>query len=85
MASELRDGKSDRENQKLKKARSPLTDEVRRQQVAIEQHESNLKAVMDQNVELREQQEKNNGLSEKFKKSVEDERCLICMETNLNV
>jgi hypothetical protein len=34
--------------------------------VAIGQHESNLKAVMDQNVELREQQEKNNGLSEKF-------------------
>jgi hypothetical protein len=36
--------------------------------VAIEQQESNLKAVMDQNVELREQHEKNNGLSERFSK-----------------
>jgi hypothetical protein len=36
--------------------------------VAIGQHESNLRAVMDQNVELREQQEKNKGLSEKFRK-----------------
>jgi subtilase family serine protease len=52
----------------LAKARSRLTDEVRQQQVAIGQHESNLKAVMDQNVDLREQQEKNNGLSEKFRK-----------------
>jgi hypothetical protein len=55
-------GKSERENEKLKKARSRLTDEVRQQQVDIGQHESNLKAVMDQNVDLREQQEKNNGL-----------------------
>jgi hypothetical protein len=61
-------GKSEHENEKLKKARSGLTDEVRQQQVAIGQHESNLKAVMDQNVELREQHEKNNGLSEKFRK-----------------
>jgi type II secretory pathway component PulF len=49
-------------------ARSGFTDKVRQQQVAIGQHESNLKAVMDQNAELREQQEKNNGLSEKFRK-----------------
>jgi chromosome segregation ATPase len=72
--------KSERENAKLKKARSRLTDEVRQQQVAIGQHESNLKAVMDQNVELRnrlrEQQEKNNALSEKFRRSMENERCL---------
>jgi LmbE family N-acetylglucosaminyl deacetylase len=49
-------------------ARSQLTDEVRQQEVAIRQHKSNLKAVMDQNVELREQQNKNNGPSEKFRK-----------------
>jgi hypothetical protein len=61
-------GKSEREKEKSKKARSRLTDEVRQQQVAIGQHESNLKAVMDQNVELREQHEKNNGPSEKFRK-----------------
>jgi hypothetical protein len=36
--------------------------------VAIGQHESNLKAVMDQNVELRERHEKNNAWSEKFRK-----------------
>jgi hypothetical protein len=36
--------------------------------VAIGQHESNLKGVMDQNVDLREQRETNNGLSEKFRK-----------------
>jgi hypothetical protein len=36
--------------------------------VATGQHESNLKAVMDQNVELREQQERNNALPEKFRK-----------------
>jgi hypothetical protein len=48
--------------------RSRLTGEVRQQHVAIGQHESNLKAVMDQNVDLREQHEKNNGLSEKFRK-----------------
>jgi hypothetical protein len=36
--------------------------------MAIGQQESNLKAVMDQNVNLREQQEKNNDLSEKFGK-----------------
>jgi hypothetical protein len=36
--------------------------------LAIGQHASNLKAVMDQNVELLEQQEKNSGLSEKFRK-----------------
>jgi hypothetical protein len=41
------DRKSERENEKLKKSRSRLTDEVRQQQVAIRQHESNLKAVMD--------------------------------------
>jgi uncharacterized protein YcaQ len=62
------DGKSERQNEKLEKARIRLTDDVRQQQVAIGQHEGNLKAVMDQNVELREQQEKNNGLSEKFRK-----------------
>jgi hypothetical protein len=62
------DGKSERENEKLKKARSQLTDEVRQRQVAIGQHESNLKAAMDENVELWERQEKNNGLSEKFRK-----------------
>jgi subtilase family serine protease len=36
--------------------------------VAIGQHENNLKAVMDKNRELREQDEKNNGQSEKFRK-----------------
>jgi hypothetical protein len=55
---------------------SGLTDEVRQQHVAIGQHESKLKAVMDHNVKLREQHEKNNGLSEKFRKSMENERCL---------
>jgi hypothetical protein len=45
--------------------------------VAIGQHESNLKALMDQNVELREQQEKNNGLSEKFKKSMNRQHRLM--------
>jgi hypothetical protein len=45
-----------------------LTDEVRQQQVAVGQHESNLKAVMEQNADLRGQKEKNNGLSEKFRK-----------------
>jgi type II secretory pathway component PulF len=54
-----------RSSRKLE-ARSRLTDEVRQQQVAIGQHESNLEAVMDQNVDLWEQQEKNNGLSEKL-------------------
>jgi hypothetical protein len=49
-------------------ARSGLADEVRQQQVAIGQHETNLKAVMDQNVELREQHKKSNGPSEKFRK-----------------
>jgi hypothetical protein len=49
-------------------ARRRLTDEVRQQQMVIGQRESNLKAVVDQNVELREQHEKNNGLSEKFRK-----------------
>jgi hypothetical protein len=43
-------------------ARSRPTDEVRQQQVAIGQYEGNLKAVTDQNVKLREQQEKNNGM-----------------------
>jgi ABC-type histidine transport system ATPase subunit len=60
------DGNSEREKEKLKKARGRLTDEVRQQQVAIWQHESNLKAVMDQKVELRGPQEKNNEPSEKF-------------------
>jgi hypothetical protein len=41
------DGKSEWENEKLKKARSRLTDEVRQQLVAIGQQESNLKAVME--------------------------------------
>jgi hypothetical protein len=36
--------------------------------VAIGKHESKLKTVMDQNVDLQEQQEKKNGLSEKFRK-----------------
>jgi hypothetical protein len=66
-------------------ARSRLTDEVRQWQLAIGQHESNLNVVMDQNVELRKQHEKNNGLSEKFRRSMENERCLICIETNRDV
>jgi DNA-binding protein H-NS len=71
------DGKSERENEKVKKARSQLTDEVRQQQVTIGQHESSLKAVMDQNVELREQQEKNNAPSEKFRKSMSRRHSLM--------
>jgi hypothetical protein len=62
------DGKSERENKKVTKARSRLTDEIRQQQVAIGAHESNLKAVMDQNVDLPEQQEKSSGLPDKFRK-----------------
>jgi hypothetical protein len=61
-------GKSERENEKLKKARSKKR--THRQDPATADghraNESNLKAVMDQNVDLREQQEKNNGRSEKF-------------------
>jgi chromosome segregation ATPase len=73
----------EREKRKLKKTGSRLRDEIQQQHIAIGQYESNVKAVMDQNVELRnrlaEQQRKNDAISEKFSKSMENERRLSNM------
>jgi chromosome segregation ATPase len=71
---------ADRANKKLKKAAARLRDEVQQQKGAIDQYENNVKVMMNQNLELRtrldEKQRKLDAISEKFSKSMENERRL---------